>query len=407
MRVSPKLVLLIVCALAVTVFYQGCQKEAEMPAKEEKMTAKEEVKDVNAVQAEEKKEEVKVAAPAVKPSETKPAAVAKPTETKPAETSEGKDVAVTVNGKVITETELDARLKPALDRAAMRMDPNKIALYAKNIRGQALEGMIMERLLDEQVEKAGITVTGKDVDDKVNEILTQQGVTMDGFKQMLQMQGLSFEQFMQQIEKGVRYEKLMDEQVGQVDINDAEALAFYEENKEDFNTPEQVQASHILIKVSPSATPEEKAAAKEKAEKLLKEVKEGGDFAALARENSDCPSKAKGGDLGLFGRGQMVKEFEDTAFGLQPGQVSGVVETQFGYHIIKVTDHKAAGLTPFEKVKADIVKNLQQGKQNQQFRQYVQKLRAEANVVYPPGKEPAPARPMGPGGEGRMAPPTQ
>jgi peptidyl-prolyl cis-trans isomerase C len=396
MRVNPKFVLLMVCVLAGSVFYQGCQTEAEMPAKEEVTAVKEEVKDV-AVQAEEKK----AAAPAVEPSPVAPeksAVEVKPAETKPAVTSEDKDVAVTVNGKVITEAEVDARLKPALDRAAMRMDPNKIALYAKNIRGQALEGMIMERLLDEEVEKAGITVTGKDVDDKVNEILTQQGMTMDGFKQMLQTQGLTFEQFMQQIEKGVRYEKLMDKQVGQIDINDAEALAFYEENKEDFNTPEQVQASHILIKVSPSATPEEKAAAKEKAEKLLKEVKEGGDFATLAKENSDCPSKAKGGDLGLFGKGQMVKEFEEAAFGLQPGQVSGVVETQFGYHIIKVTDRKEAGMTAFEKVKADIVKNLKQGKKNQQFRQYVQKLRAEANVVYPPGKEPAPARPMGLGG---------
>lgn len=361
MRVSPKwfdklTILLMVCALAGAVFYQGCQNEAEMPAKEEKMTVKEKVKEVNAVQVEQAKEATKEAAPAVAPSETKPAAVAKPTEAKPAETSEGKDVAVTVNGKVITEAELDARLKPVLDRAAMRMDPNKIALYAKNIRGQALEGMIMERLLDEQVGKAGITATEKDVNDKVSEILTQQGLTMDGFKQMLQMQGLTFEQFMQQIEKGVKYEKLMDKQVGRVDINDAEALAFYEENKVDFNTPEQVQASHILIKVASSATPEEKAAAKEKAEKLLKEIKEGADFATLARENSDCPSKAKGGDLGLFRRGQMVKEFEDVAFGLQPGQVSDVVETQFGYHIIKVTGRKEAGMTAFEKVKADIVK---------------------------------------------------
>jgi peptidyl-prolyl cis-trans isomerase C len=359
-----------VCALAGSVFALG------KPAKEEKMTAK----DVNAVQVEQAREATKEVAPAVVPSAAKPA------------------VAVTVNGKVITEADLDAKLKPIIERAATRMDPNNIELYKSRVRGQALEGMIMERLLDDEVKKAGITVTDKDVNDKVSEILTQQGVTLDGFKQMLQMQGITFEQFMQQIDKGVRYEKLMDKQVGQIDINDAEALAFYEENKDDFNTPEQVQASHILIKVAPTATPEEKAAAKEKIEKILKQVKEGGDFAALARENSDCPSKAKGGDLGLFEKGQMVKEFEDAAFGLQPGKVSDVVETQFGYHIIKVTDHKAAGLTAFEKVKGDIVKNLQQGKKNGAFREYVQKLRAEANVVYPPGKEPPPppGMPMAP-----------
>jgi peptidyl-prolyl cis-trans isomerase C len=396
MRVSPKrfdkltvpsnvvgLVLLMVCVIAGSVFALG------KPAKEEKMTVKEEVKDINAVQIEEKKEDMKAVAPAVEPSVTKPVAAPSPAETKPAETSEGKDVAVTVNGKVITEAELDEKLKPIIARAAVRMDPNNIELYKSRVRGQALEGMIMERLLDDEVKKAGITVTDKDINDKVNEILTRQGVTMDGFKQMLQMQGMTFEQFMQQIEKGTRYEKLMELKAGSVDVNDAEALAFYEKNNEDFNTPEQVQASHILIKVAPTATPEEKAAAKEKIEKMLKQVKEGGDFAALAKENSDCPSKAKGGDLGFFERGQMVKEFEDTAFGLKPGEASGVVETQFGYHIIKVTDHKAAGLTPFEKVKGDIVENLQQGRKNEAFKGYVEKLRAEANVVYPPGKEPA------------------
>ena len=390
MRVSPKLVLLVVCVLAGTVFYQGCQNEAEMAVKEE-------VKDVNADQSaigetsplggvEEKKEEdVTAAAPAVEPIATKPA-----------ETIEDKDAAVTVNGKVITEADLDARLKPIIERASMRMDPNSIEMNKGRIRNQTLEGMIMENLLDEQVVKAGITITDKDVNDKIGEILAKQGMTMDGFRQTLQMQGLSETQFRQQMEKGLGYEKLMELKAGAGDINDAEALAFYEKNKEDFNSPEQVHASHILIKVAPTATPEEKAAAKEKLEKILKQVNEGGDFAALARENSDCPSKAKGGDLGFFEKGQMVKEFEQAAFALQPGQVSDVVETQFGYHIIKVTNRKEAGLTPFEKAKDDIIKNLQQGKKNQLFRQYVQNLREEANVVYPAGKEP-PVTPGMPG----------
>ncbi len=403
MRVSRKLILLIVCALAGAVFALG------KPAKEKKMTVKEEaatedtgemqdkeaVKEAEMPQAEEMKEEKEAEMPAAVPSVVKPA-----------ETSEGNDVAVTVNGEVITEAEVDARIKPHLARAAMRMDPNSIALYAKNIRGQALEGMIIERLLDGQVKKAGINITDVDIDNKINEMLAQQGITTEGFKQLLQMQGLTVEQFREQMKRGLGFEKLMERRVGEVDINDAEALAYYEENKEDFNTPEQVRASHILIKVAPSATPEEKAAAKEKAESLLKKVKEGGDFATLAQENSDdSGSKIRGGDLGFFGKGQMVKEFEDTAFGLQPGQVSDVVETQFGYHIIKVTGHKAAGLTPFEDVKADIVRNLQQTKKNQFFRQYVQKLRAEAKVVYPPGKEPAMTMPIAPVRERRAAPP--
>jgi peptidyl-prolyl cis-trans isomerase C len=346
MRINRKMVLL-VCVLAGTVFYQGCKKETKMKI--------ELAKEPNI--------------PAV-------------------------DIAVTVNGSSITEAEVEARMKPQLDRVARQMDPNIAGQYRKRIRGQALEMMIVERLLDEQVKKANITVTDSDVNDRISEIIAQQGMTLDAFKVMLQIQGQDFEQVKQQMKQGLAYEKFMDHQVGATDVNDAEALAYYEENKADFNTPEQAKASHILIKVAPTASAEEKAAAKEKAEKLLKQVKEGGDFAAIAKENSDCPSKAKGGDLGFFERGAMVKEFSDAAFAMQVGQVSDIVETQFGYHIIKATDRKPAGLTPFEKARPDIVKMLGQTRKSRLYKQYIDKMRAEAKIEYPPGKEPILNRPL-------------
>jgi peptidyl-prolyl cis-trans isomerase C len=199
------------------------------------------------------------------------------------------------------------------------------------------------------------------------------------------------------------YEKL----IGPVEVNDAEAKAFYEENKEDFNTPEQVKASHILVKVDATAAPEQKAAAKAKAEGLLKQVKAGGDFATLAKENSDCPSKERGGDLGFFDRGTMVKEFADAAFAMKVGQVSDVVETQFGYHIIKVTDRKDGGLTSFEKAKPEIIKSLSDKKKGELFKQLIEKIKAEAKITYPAGKEPKPAMPMMPRGPRPTPPPQQ
>ncbi len=389
MRVSPKIVLLVVCALAGMVFAFGKpMKEAKMAVKDANAAAE----DAKAAPAATKAEEA--VAPAVEPSPVAPEKPAAAATAIPAEASEGSDIAITVNGSDIMEAEVDARVKPRLDRIARQMDPNVAEQYKKRIRGQVLEGMIVERLLDEQVKKADITITDNDINDRISEITAQQGMSMDAFKSLLQMQGQDFEQFKQQMKQGMAYEKFMDQQVGAVEVNDAEALAFYEENKADFNTPEEVAASHILIKVAPSATPEEKAAAKEKAEKLLKQVKEGGDFATLAKESSDCPSKAKGGDLGFFERGTMVKEFADAAFAMQPGQVSDVVETQFGYHIIKVTDRKEAGLTPFEKAKPDIVKMSEQMKKGRLYKQYIDKLKAEAKIVYPAGKEPILSRPL-------------
>jgi peptidyl-prolyl cis-trans isomerase C len=384
MKISMKLAVLVVFVSASMVF------AAAKPAKEAKMT----VKDTNAPAA-------KTAAPAAPKAPTMPVAPeAKPPITEPnlpkpppapAPAPENNEVAVTVNGSVITEGQLDARIMPRLARLGSKLTPAMAEQYKSRMRGQMLEAMVLERLLDEQVKKAGITVSDTDVNDKITEILAQQGMSIDAFKAMLQAQGQDYEQVKREIGKTVGYEKLLDSQLPSKDINDAEALAFYEQSKEDYNTPEQVQASHILVVPdhnNPDAN-QAKAQAKEKAEKLLQQLKAGADFAMLAKENSDCPSKARGGDLGMFTRGQMVQPFEDAAFALKPGELSNVVETQFGYHIIKVALHKPGEMAPFEKVKPQIVKMLLDQKRATFFRTYKDKLMTEASIVYPPGKEPA------------------
>jgi peptidyl-prolyl cis-trans isomerase C len=407
MRISVRMVLSVVCLLAGMVLYQGCQKgvgtTTETPKKSVQAEVKPVVKDANVpakdvkTKVKEAKVEAKAAAPAAKDMAVEPnlGKVA----------AEDNGIAVTVNGIVIKDADVDAKVSVYMERMAAQIPPNMVEQYKTQIRGQALESMIVEQLLTEQIKKAGIDITEKDVNDKLNEIVAAQpgGMTMESFKTMLAAQGQSFDVVKGQIKKTLGYEKLL----GAIEVNDAEAKAFYNENKEDFNTPEQVKASHILIKVAPTATPEEKAAAKAKIDGLLKQVKAGGDFAALAKENSDCPSKAKGGDLGFFDRSSMVKEFADAAFAMKVGQVSNVVETQFGYHIIKVTDRKEGGLTPFDKAKADIVKSFQDKKKSELFKQLIEKVKAGANIEYPPGKEPKPRMPMMPRGPRPNAPAPQ
>ncbi len=393
MRISVRMVLSGVCLLAVMVLY-GCQESnapatgVKTEAKEAKPAVKAEVKEAKPeakTEVEEAKTETKAAAPEAK------VMVAEPNAGKVA--AEDNGIAVTVNGVVIKDADVDAKVSVYMERIAAQIPPNMIEQYKTRIRDQALEGMIVEQLLAEQIKKEGINITDKDVNDKLNEIIAAQpgGMTMESFKAMLVAQGQSLDVVKGQIKKTLGYEKLL----GTVEVNDAEARAFYDENKEDFNKPEQVKASHILVKVAPTATPEEKAAAKAKIDSLLKKVKAGGDFAALAKDNSDDPgSKIMGGDLGFFDRGTMVKEFADAAFAMKVGQVSNVVETQFGYHIIKVTDRKEGGMTTFENAKADIVKSLQDKKKNELFKQLIEKVKAGAKIEYPPGKEPKPMKPM-------------
>jgi peptidyl-prolyl cis-trans isomerase C len=210
--------------------------------------------------------------------------------------------------------------------------------------------------------------------------------------------GESFDEIKKEVREGLARNKFMQTYwAGKINVTEEDAQKYYQENPNEFETPEQVRVSHILIKpkyvdpnVDPNADPNEaKAAAKAKAENLLKQIKDGADFAELAKANSDCPSAPNGGDLGFVPKGETTPAFEKAAFELQVGQVSDVVETEYGYHIIKVTDHKDASKTSFEDAKDDIIKQLIQKKQSELADEYIESLKAKANIVYPPGEETA------------------
>ena len=276
------------------------------------------------------------------------------------------------------------------------------------MRKEALERMIVERLIDEQVKAAPIVVTAEDVNDLIKAMAAAEKLSMEDMKALIEASGQSFEQWKQhmQFEKGIAYQKLFEFRFDdKVNITEEDARKYYSENQQQFEIPEQVRASHILIKPDTSDPNVEpalaKAAAKAKAEELLKQIKDGDDFAELALANSGCPSSARGGDLG-FGqrsdpnsgrRGTWVAPFEKAAFELEVGQVSDIVETRHGYHIIKVTDRKEAGTKTFEQEKDGLMAMLTAKKQSELAEEYIESLKAQANIVYPPGEEPNVGKP--------------
>ncbi|RMG00548.1 MAG: hypothetical protein D6726_11095 [Nitrospirae bacterium] len=180
-------------------------------------------------------------------------------------------------------------------------------------------------------------------------------------------------------------ELLSREVVDKIKVSEEDMKQYYKANAEQFKKPEEVKARHILIKVKRDASEDEKKAARKKAEEILSKIKKGEDFASLAEKFSDDPGSAKrGGDLGFFSRGRMVKPFEDAAFSLKPGEVSGIVETRFGYHIIKVEEKKPASIQPFEAVKDTIKNELIKKVQNEKVKEYVQRVMKERKVkLYP------------------------
>ena len=271
-------------------------------------------------------------------------------------------VAAIVNGVEITEAQVAEIVEPELKKmeAQFKARPGSggdIEAAKKQFRGQVLESIVMENLIGQEMKKANIVVSEDDVNDMINEIVTQNNLTVEKLKEILATRGMDFEKWKQQQKLSKGLEALAMSQPGiSFDVNDAETLAFYNSNKQRFESPEKVRASHILIKPDtsdPNVDPNQAdALALVKIEGLLKQIKENdANFAELAKQHSACPSgKMGGGDLNFFGRGQMVPEFEKAVFETQPGQITDIVKTQFGYHIIKVTDHQDATVTSFEQV---------------------------------------------------------
>jgi peptidyl-prolyl cis-trans isomerase C len=263
----------------------------------------------------------------------------------------GPDIAVNVNGVDILESEIEKLVKPQLEMIAKQsaqLPPTFAEQYAKQLREQFIEQTIRRNLLDEKVKQANIVITDEDVMSTIGEIAAAQKepLSLEEFKKKLEEYGQSFDNVKEDLRRGLARNQFMEAQwAGKINVTEEDAKKYYQENTKQFETPEQVRASHILIKpvfTDPNTDPNEvKAKAKVKAEDLLKQLKDGADFAELAKSHSACPSAPQGGDLGLFPRGETTPAFENAAFELEIGQISDIVETEYGYHIIKVTEHMA------------------------------------------------------------------
>ncbi|MHC1697889.1 MAG: peptidylprolyl isomerase [Geobacteraceae bacterium] len=288
------------------------------------------------------------------------------------------NVVAKVNGIPITREELDRATKFML---AQSQNKNELtAEQKKNADTAVLEQLISAELL----YQAGKKLTIADIDSRV---ATQMKLgkgrfpSTAAYDKALKDSGLTEKELEEFARKEIYINNLIEQEIAaKITISDADAKKFYDENTDKFKQAESVQASHILIGVDPKLSAEEKGKAKEKAEGLLKRAKAGEDFAALAKDNSTCPSAPQGGNLGYFGKGQMVPEFEKAAFSLKPGEISNLVETKFGYHIIKVTDKKAAGTVSFDEAKKEIANYLKIQKIQQNISAHVEKLRKEAKI---------------------------
>ena len=287
------------------------------------------------------------------------------------------DVLARVNGETITLAEVEDVVRNLEGRAGGPMPAEQRPQVYRGV----IDRMVGYKLLLQEAKARKVTVLDAEVEARIDEV-RKQFPSEDLFMQTLISRNLTLDRMRSDARGEIAIGRLIEKEIAdKVALKPGQVEDFYKQNPEQFKEPERVRASHILISVPEGADAAARAQAKTKAQQILKDVKSGKDFAALAKQNSQDPGSAvNGGDLGFFQQGQMVGPFNDTAFSLKPGAVSDLVETQFGYHIIKVAEKQPGRTVPLEEVRPKVEQFLQHQNRESQTDEFVKSLRAKGKV---------------------------
>jgi peptidyl-prolyl cis-trans isomerase C len=281
-----------------------------------------------------------------------------------------------VNSEELKKAEFDAALR-TIERRNHRPIP---AERRDEILRGVLDQLVTYTILRQEAKAQGVVVTDTEVDQRLQEMQMSSGGE-EAFKKALKDQEMTLERLRADTRSQLAVGKLLETQSASAPpATDADAKDFYDKNPERFKQPEMVRASHILVRVDPTANDAAKKAAKSKIDAVLKRARAGEDFAALAKENSDDGSAQMGGDLNYFPKEKMVPEFSAAAFQLKTGEISGVVTTEFGHHIIKLTDRKPGGIVPLDQVNDRIKQALTEQRKQEREDAFITQLKQKSKV---------------------------
>lgn len=288
-----------------------------------------------------------------------------------------------VNGSPVSKFEYDRALRAYMQNFQRMQGAMHGGVTTPNdqIKADVLRQVVDRELLYQESKKFPLQGQEQLVDEEFQQIQSR-FPSATKFQEVYEAEGLTETSLKDLIGRRISVRQYVEGQIlPNVVVTEQEVSAFYAENEENFITPEQVRASHILLRVDPAAEREEKENALKRARDLQKQAASGADFAQLARDNSEDPGSApNGGDLGFFTRDRMVKPFADAAFALEPDEVSDVVESRFGYHVIKLTDHQAGSKRQFAEVKGEIENYLKAQAVNRAVQGKVAELRKSAQI---------------------------
>jgi len=287
--------------------------------------------------------------------------------------------AAMVNGASITMDEFNGEAL-LIQRSVLGMGKPLTCAQIASIQKEVIESLIRREILYQESRKAGIKIDKKDIDKEID-ILKKKFLSDAEFKNELARRNLSEDTLRAQLERGLLIQKHVEQQfLKKVKVTDADVMAYYESHLSALKQPLQVRVSHILIQTDSKSEPSRKQEARRKAEQILKDLKDGKDFKTIAREQSDGPTRTSGGDLGYIKKGQLEKQFESVVFNLKTEEISDVIETNYGFHLFKVTDRKPESIVSYDNVKEQIKQLLLQEKAKKEADEYARKLREKSDV---------------------------
>jgi len=295
------------------------------------------------------------------------------------------EIVARVNNQIITRTEFQ-RSKEQLKQEAQQQDPVNAEKIVADRDKDVLRDLIDQQLLLEKGKDLGITADTeliKKLDDMRKDMSLE---SMEDLEKAAQAQGVSFEDFKQNLRNQIITQQVIGKEVGsKLTISKDEEQKFYDEHKNEMEQPEQIRLGEILVSTEKKGKDSESeearvAAGQAKADQLLAQIRNGMAFEDAAKKESDGPTAAQGGDLGLFKRGTLAKELEDKTFAMKPGDISDVIRTKQGFIILKVLDHHNAGVPAMKDVEPKIQDALYMQKLQPALRAYLQKLREDAFI---------------------------
>ncbi|MDI9571450.1 MAG: peptidylprolyl isomerase [Pseudomonadota bacterium] len=321
-------------------------------------------------------------------NESPPAVASNPAATPEAATTAGAgkrlptDIVVEVDGARMTRAQLDADVQKRMAALSPSLPPEQTARMTGMIRKQVVDDFVLRVLMTREVTRLGIAAT----EGEIEAALAEMGRNLPagtGLDDLMKRSGLGREGLRKEVALGIKVNKLVESQKHvKTPPTEKEVEEFYRRNQDKFKIPEAVHARHILVPKKEGEDEQARLTGKKKAEKLRQQLLDGKDFGELAKENSACPSKEQGGDLGTFTRGQMTKPFEEAAFSRKEKEIGPIVETEYGFHIIQVLEHHQARAQQLDhNTKLRIAGYLKERKKYEAFNRIVGQLKEKAHIA--------------------------